>query len=207
MNRAWIPAGALASVSVAGLIALGPLTDSLGTTRVVPDRASPVNTSADHGRKRGGAGERQTSRPSARRRPLRSCAAVSRRRRGRRHPTTSDAARSATGKRVGRAERDGHRSKPKPAVKPAKKRRRSGSSRSATTGEPNGDSGFAGGGQGSQGQGETSSTLAPWTPVRGARTPGSRGHGSAGTIGPSRGYSSVGRAPGSHPGGQRFEPA
>jgi len=29
MNRAWIPAGALAGVSVAGLIALGPLTDSL----------------------------------------------------------------------------------------------------------------------------------------------------------------------------------
>jgi hypothetical protein len=29
MNRAWIPAGVLASVSVAGLIALGPLTDSL----------------------------------------------------------------------------------------------------------------------------------------------------------------------------------
>jgi hypothetical protein len=28
MNRAWIPAGALAGVSVAGLIALGPLTDS-----------------------------------------------------------------------------------------------------------------------------------------------------------------------------------
>jgi hypothetical protein len=31
MNRAWIPAGALASVSVAGLIALGPLIDSMGT--------------------------------------------------------------------------------------------------------------------------------------------------------------------------------
>jgi hypothetical protein len=29
MNRAWIPAGALAGVSVAGLIALGPLTGSL----------------------------------------------------------------------------------------------------------------------------------------------------------------------------------
>ena len=29
MNRAWIPAGALAGVSVAGLIALGPLTNSL----------------------------------------------------------------------------------------------------------------------------------------------------------------------------------
>ena len=31
MNRAWIPAGALAGVSVAGLIALGPLTDSLSS--------------------------------------------------------------------------------------------------------------------------------------------------------------------------------
>ena len=31
MNRAWIPAGALAGVSVAGLIALGQLTDSLGS--------------------------------------------------------------------------------------------------------------------------------------------------------------------------------
>ena len=38
MNRAWIPAGALASVSVAGLIALGPLTDSLHTAGVVPVR-------------------------------------------------------------------------------------------------------------------------------------------------------------------------
>jgi hypothetical protein len=31
MNRAWIPVGALAGVSVAGLIALGPLTSSMGT--------------------------------------------------------------------------------------------------------------------------------------------------------------------------------
>ena len=31
MNRAWIPAGALAGVSVAGLIALGQVTDSLST--------------------------------------------------------------------------------------------------------------------------------------------------------------------------------
>jgi hypothetical protein len=37
MNRAWIPAGALASVSVAGLIALGPLTDSLGTKVSFPN--------------------------------------------------------------------------------------------------------------------------------------------------------------------------
>jgi hypothetical protein len=31
MNRAWIPAGALAGVSVAGLLALGQVTDSLNT--------------------------------------------------------------------------------------------------------------------------------------------------------------------------------
>ncbi len=31
MNRAWIPAGALAGMSVAGLLALGPVTDSLST--------------------------------------------------------------------------------------------------------------------------------------------------------------------------------
>jgi hypothetical protein len=36
MNRAWIPAGALAGVSVAGLIALGPLTDSLNTQVTFP---------------------------------------------------------------------------------------------------------------------------------------------------------------------------
>jgi hypothetical protein len=36
MNRAWIPAGALAGVSVAGLIALGPLTDSLNTHVTFP---------------------------------------------------------------------------------------------------------------------------------------------------------------------------
>jgi hypothetical protein len=36
MNRAWIPAGALAGVSVAGLIALGPLIDSLGTNVSFP---------------------------------------------------------------------------------------------------------------------------------------------------------------------------
>ena len=40
MNRAWIPAGALAGVSVAGLIALGPLTDSLGTRVQFPPSAT-----------------------------------------------------------------------------------------------------------------------------------------------------------------------
>ena len=43
MNRAWIPAGALASVSVAGLIALGSLTDSLGTP-VTFSASVPVTT-------------------------------------------------------------------------------------------------------------------------------------------------------------------
>jgi hypothetical protein len=44
MNRAWIPAGALAGVSVAGLLALGPLTDSLGTP-VKFETSVPVMTS------------------------------------------------------------------------------------------------------------------------------------------------------------------
>ena len=38
MNRAWIPAGALAGVSVAGLIALGPLTNSLTQQPLLPVR-------------------------------------------------------------------------------------------------------------------------------------------------------------------------
>ena len=48
MNRAWIPAGALAGMSVAGLIALGPLTDPLGApvpfpvSAVVPQQDAAV---------------------------------------------------------------------------------------------------------------------------------------------------------------------
>jgi hypothetical protein len=45
MNRAWIPAGALAGVSVAGLIAVGQLTDSLGTpANFTPTLAVPTST-------------------------------------------------------------------------------------------------------------------------------------------------------------------
>lgn len=40
MNRAWIPAGALAGVSVAGLIALGQLTDSLNAPVGFPGAVS-----------------------------------------------------------------------------------------------------------------------------------------------------------------------
>jgi hypothetical protein len=47
MNRAWIPAGALAGVSVAGLLALGPLTDSMSTKPPIPDRiAAPAPITA-----------------------------------------------------------------------------------------------------------------------------------------------------------------
>jgi hypothetical protein len=46
MNRAWIPAGALAGVSVAGLLALGPLTDSLSTPVEFPASAVPTQAPA-----------------------------------------------------------------------------------------------------------------------------------------------------------------
>jgi hypothetical protein len=48
MNRAWIPAGALAGVSVAGLLALGPLTDSLSTPVTFSPTAlsTPASTKA-----------------------------------------------------------------------------------------------------------------------------------------------------------------
>jgi hypothetical protein len=46
MNRAWIPAGALAGVSVAGLLALGPLTDSLSTPVEFPASAVPIQAPA-----------------------------------------------------------------------------------------------------------------------------------------------------------------
>jgi hypothetical protein len=59
MNRAWIPAGALAGVSVVGLIALGHITDSLGTpvtfspsvavTTPSASRASALPVSVDYG--------------------------------------------------------------------------------------------------------------------------------------------------------------
>jgi hypothetical protein len=47
MNRAWIPAGALAGVSVAGLLALGPLTDSMGTSVAFPEPVTIAKPSAN----------------------------------------------------------------------------------------------------------------------------------------------------------------
>jgi hypothetical protein len=61
MNRAWIPAGALAGVSVVGLIALGHITDSLGTpvtfspsvavTTPNASRGSVLPVSVDYGQR------------------------------------------------------------------------------------------------------------------------------------------------------------
>jgi hypothetical protein len=45
MNRAWIPAGALAGMSVAGLVALGPLTDSLGSQVKFPTKIRTAQSS------------------------------------------------------------------------------------------------------------------------------------------------------------------
>ena len=44
MNRAWIPAGALAGVSVAGLLAMGPLTDSMNTPVSFPPPVKVVGS-------------------------------------------------------------------------------------------------------------------------------------------------------------------
>jgi hypothetical protein len=159
MNRAWIPAGALASVSVAGLIALGPLTDSLGTSVSFPISV-PVATDAD---KPGNAsvpvsvtlseavGSTETA---ALRRggPAQNVKAAA--------PTTTEG-QVGYRKRVTPAPSVTVTVKPKaPVVKPAKKKPKRQNS-IGTTGETNGDNGLAGSGQGSQGQGETSSTLAP----------------------------------------------
>jgi len=156
MNRAWIPAGALASVSVAGLIALGPLTDSLGTTVSFPQSVQ-VNTGASTVRAsvpmsvnvkvvgstetaalkvRGGAAADVTSTPTAG-----EAGYVAYKKQ---HAVTARAAITPA----------------KPAVKPATKPPKRQQTVSAT-GETNGDNGLASEGQGRQGNGETSSKLAP----------------------------------------------
>jgi hypothetical protein len=48
MNRAWIPAVALAGVSVAGLLALGPLTDSMGTPVSFPTTVPTETSTPSH---------------------------------------------------------------------------------------------------------------------------------------------------------------
>ena len=153
MNRAWIPAGALASVSVAGLIALGPLTDSLGTT--APFRPSiPVNTGPTKVTSAvpvsvslRGVGTIKTTPAVVRGGPAKSTS------------VTSDSGQVGYKRHVSVAPRVSTTPTP-PAVKPAKKTPKRQETLGAT-GETNGDNGLAGSGQGPQTDGETSSTLAP----------------------------------------------
>jgi hypothetical protein len=153
MNRAWIPAGALASVSVAGLIALGPLTDSLGTSVSFPQSVQ-VNTGTS------------TVRASV---PVsvnvkvvgnvKTAPAVSRGGAAADTGVTSESGQVAYKKQAAVTPRVSS-TPAKPAVKLEKKTPKRQQT-IAATGETNGDNGLASKGQGPQGDGETSSTLAP----------------------------------------------
>jgi hypothetical protein len=162
MNRAWIPAGALAGVSVAGLIALGPLTDSLSTKVPFPAsvqaEAPPATTAIVRVSYKTGAvgstktaafssGGREapkqtTSQPSASSTTTGADAGQV----GYRHASTTSSATTTTKKKT---------SKPKTATRPTS---------ISGTGETNGDHGFAGGNNGGTGKGELSSTPSPNAP-------------------------------------------
>ena len=159
MNRAWIPAGALAGVSVAGLLALGPLTDSMGTkvsfepsVATVADTNSsaqlPVSVRLNQGI-RGvvvtkSAGGRRTT-------PVNSDAGlVGYRKNSARSSTTTAGASTRTRVTVHAA------APPKKVVKKVPKRQQSIGGASET----NSSSGLAtGAGSGQQGAGEQASTL------------------------------------------------
>jgi hypothetical protein len=157
MNRAWIPAGALAGMSVAGLLALGPLTDSLGTTVDIPTtvlspsltHTSPSRSSVPVSVKIGVVGSTKTAAFKAR--GGRAAASPVNNDTGfvanRRYtPTTT---RSATGTTSSTATPP----PPPPAPKKQPKRQQS----IGTTGETNSDQGFAGG-TGSSSTGEQTAT-------------------------------------------------
>lgn len=162
MNRAWIPAGALAGVSVAGLIALGPLTDSLNTHVPFPTSISPaVGTSPSKARAtvpvsitiKHAVGNTVTAAL-----PVRggaSSAVLS---------TSGDAGQVAlhinskpSGSGTTSSQTATRTTPPAAATKKAPKRQTS----IGTIGEPNGDAGLAGGSKGSTSLGEQSSTPAP----------------------------------------------
>ena len=204
MNRAWIPAGALAGVSVAGLLALGPLTDSMthATSRSRPQSRSPAPTTA---KDIGGSGERDT-------------------RRSRQTTTAAPRSRAAAGRRP-REPRTATRARSSPIERsspaaPATASRRRPPPRQAAEEEgrqaPDVDRHHRRaeqrlrprGGSGSGATGEQGSTPGSAAPELALERSGDRPSGASGWYDwASRGYSSVGRAPGSHPGGQRFEPA
>ena len=204
MNRAWIPAGALAGVSVAGLLALGPLTDSLQHARVVPVRRDRVRSRRRRAASvpvsvTGGvvgshdAHAALTARRAASRAPDEQRHGL---RRG------EDLAEAAARGAVDPRRRRSHARQPTPAKKKTAKPRPTSIGGSS---ESNGDEGLASGGSGSGAAAAASSQPTPGSRHQlpeTCRQPGPCWYDS----GP-RGYSSVGRAPGSHPGGQRFEPA
>jgi hypothetical protein len=169
MNRAWIPAGALAGVSVAGLIALGPLTDSLNTRvtfptkidaapQTIPGKAGPSSVPVSITIK-GPVGEVNTS-----------VAAVIKGRGGQSTGTaptagdaglvgyqkfhsTSNSTQTATS----------HTTNAKAAAPPAATTKNAPKRQTSigTIGEPNSDTGLAGGSKSSTNLGEQSSTPAP----------------------------------------------
>lgn len=164
MNRAWIPAGALAGVSVAGLIALGPLTDSLNTqVTFQPSIASAPETSPGNAGPssvpvsitlKGAVGDTSTA------------ALVTKTKGGRIAPATSGDA-GQVGYRVHSTSSSTPTSSahvttsttaatPPPATK--KKAVKRQTSIIGTIGEQNGDSGLAGGSKGTTSLGEQSST-------------------------------------------------
>ncbi len=163
MNRAWIPAGALAGVSVAGLIALGPLTASLSTKVPFPAsvqaEAPPATTAIVRVSYKTGAvgstktaafssGGREapkqtTSQPSASSTTTGAEAGQV----GYRHASTTSSATTTTKTKA---------SKPKTATKRQ--------SSIGGAGETNGDHGFAGGNSAGTGKGELSSTPSPNAP-------------------------------------------
>jgi hypothetical protein len=155
MNRAWIPAGALATVSVAGLIALGPLTEGMKVD--FPESVPAPAASTTHARvvavrlDTGAIGDTSTVEPAV-------AIANSRGKEATPPLTNGDEGRVSLNKRYTIAATGPAKAKPKAAAKkkPAVKRQAS----IGTYGEANSDTGLAGGEPGSTAPGEQIQTPA-----------------------------------------------
>jgi hypothetical protein len=155
MNRAWIPAGALAGVSVAGLIALGPLTDSMGTQVSFPPGITGVQAPTANAKpipvsyKQGVVGVTRTA--ALTHRGGRSKAAVN-------AASTTSGSTGEVGYRHTVVTAPAH-TPAAPVTTPPKKTPKRQTSITAT-GETNGDAGLAGGSSQSTGRGEQAQTPA-----------------------------------------------
>ena len=158
MNRAWIPAGALAGVSVAGLLALGPVTDSLSTpvefaksvpvvqqSNEKPKSSVPVSVNVKVVGKTATAALKPRGGQAAASKTNTDTGFVSNRRYSQQPSTQASAS-----------------PPPPPAPPPAKKAAKR-PVEIGTTGEPNSDQGFAGG-DGTGATGELGSTPGSGTP-------------------------------------------